>query len=183
MDCSPSGSSVHGIVRGIFRVRILECIAMPFSRGSSRPRDWTRISCIAGRVSIVGASREAGLTVLPWTDRTPDLAVLPAHKTASKPDSLRSKMFTAMTITLNTSHLGCTGKTQFHLLFYFHFLPFSSRRWKAIVAERVGLLFCFCAAMRYLKIVFEREKKIPRKNLLLLKTLGFSCDNMWHESI
>ena len=118
-----------------------------------------------------------------WTDRIPDLAVLPAHKTACKSDSLRSKRFTAMTITLNTSHLGCTGKTQFHLLFYFHFLPFSSRRWKAIIAERVGLLFCFCAAMRYLKIVFEREKKIPRKNLLLLKTLGFSCDNMWHESI
>ena len=37
MDCSPSGSSVHGI----FQARILECIAVSFSRGSSRPRDQT----------------------------------------------------------------------------------------------------------------------------------------------
>ena len=36
MDCSPSGSSVHGILQA----RILEWVAMPFSRGSSWPRDW-----------------------------------------------------------------------------------------------------------------------------------------------
>ena len=34
-DCSPPGSSVHGI----FQARILEWVAMPFSRGSSQPRD------------------------------------------------------------------------------------------------------------------------------------------------
>ena len=45
MDCSPPGSSVCGILQA----RILECVAMPFSRGSSRPRDQTWISCIAGR--------------------------------------------------------------------------------------------------------------------------------------
>ena len=37
MDCSPSGSSVHGILQA----RILEWIAIPFSRESSRPRKWT----------------------------------------------------------------------------------------------------------------------------------------------
>ena len=37
MDCSPPGSSVHGILQA----RILECTAISFSRGSSRPRDWT----------------------------------------------------------------------------------------------------------------------------------------------
>ena len=37
MDCSPPGSSVHGILQA----RILERVAMPSSRGSSRPRDWT----------------------------------------------------------------------------------------------------------------------------------------------
>ena len=36
MDCSSPGSSVHGI----FQERILEWIAIPFSRASSRPRDW-----------------------------------------------------------------------------------------------------------------------------------------------
>ena len=35
MDCSPSGSSVHGILQA----RILEWVAMIFSRGSSQPRD------------------------------------------------------------------------------------------------------------------------------------------------
>ena len=47
-DCSPPGSSVHGILRA----RILEWVAFPFSKGSSGPRDWTHascVSCIAGR--------------------------------------------------------------------------------------------------------------------------------------
>ena len=45
MDCSPSGSSVHGI----FQARILEWVAIPFSWGSSQLRDQTWISHIAGR--------------------------------------------------------------------------------------------------------------------------------------
>ena len=40
MDCSPPGSSVHGILQA----RILEWVAIPFSRGSSQPRNRTRIS-------------------------------------------------------------------------------------------------------------------------------------------
>ena len=39
MDCGPPGSSVHGISQA----RILECVAMPSSRGSSRPRDRTHV--------------------------------------------------------------------------------------------------------------------------------------------
>ena len=42
---TPPGSSVHGILQA----RILELVAIPFSRGSSWPRDWTPVSCIAGR--------------------------------------------------------------------------------------------------------------------------------------
>ena len=45
MDCSLPGSSVHGI----FQVRILEWVAISFSRGSTRPRHWTLVSCIVGR--------------------------------------------------------------------------------------------------------------------------------------
>ena len=44
MNCSPPGSSVHGILQA----RILERVAIPFSRGSFQPRDWTQGSCIAG---------------------------------------------------------------------------------------------------------------------------------------
>ena len=45
MDCSLPGFSVHGI----FQARVLEWVAMSFSRGSSQPRDWTRVSRIVGR--------------------------------------------------------------------------------------------------------------------------------------
>ena len=41
MDCSPRGSSVPGILQA----RILEWVAMPSSKGSSRSRDWTHVSC------------------------------------------------------------------------------------------------------------------------------------------
>ena len=42
MDCSPPGSSVHGILQA----RILEWVAIPFSGGSFQPRDWNHISYI-----------------------------------------------------------------------------------------------------------------------------------------
>ena len=45
MDCSLPGSSIHGI----FQTRILEWVAISFSRGSSWPRGWTRVSCFVGR--------------------------------------------------------------------------------------------------------------------------------------
>ena len=45
VDCSPPGSSIHGILQA----RILEWVALSFSRGSSRPRDRTQVSRIAGR--------------------------------------------------------------------------------------------------------------------------------------
>ena len=41
MDCSPPGSSVHGILQE----RILEWAVFPLSRGSSQPRDRTQVSC------------------------------------------------------------------------------------------------------------------------------------------
>ena len=44
--CDPMDSIVHGILQA----RILEWAVFPFSRGSSQLRDWTQVSCIAGRV-------------------------------------------------------------------------------------------------------------------------------------
>ena len=55
MDCSLPGSSIHGI----FQASALEWVAISFSRGSSRPRDWTQVSCIAGRHFTIWATREA----------------------------------------------------------------------------------------------------------------------------
>ena len=49
VDCSLPGSSV----RGILQARILEWVAVPFSRGSSRPRDQTQVCHITGRFFTV----------------------------------------------------------------------------------------------------------------------------------
>ena len=54
-DCSLLGSSVHGILQA----RILEWVAISFSRESSQPRDWTRLSPIASRFFTIWAPREA----------------------------------------------------------------------------------------------------------------------------
>ena len=54
MNCSLPGSSLHGI----FQARILEWVAISFSRRSSRPRDWTQVSCIVSRCFTVWATRE-----------------------------------------------------------------------------------------------------------------------------
>ena len=63
MDCSSLlGSSVHGILQA----RILEWIAIPFSRGSSGPRDQIWVSCTAGRFFTIWATREAPVTLLGW---------------------------------------------------------------------------------------------------------------------
>ena len=55
MDCNPPSSSVHGILQA----RLLKWVAIPFSRGSSQPRDRTQVSCIAGRFSTIWNTREA----------------------------------------------------------------------------------------------------------------------------
>ena len=54
MDCSLPGSSLHGILQG----RGLEWVAISFSRGSSWPRNWTRVSRIPGRSFNLWATRE-----------------------------------------------------------------------------------------------------------------------------
>ena len=54
-DCSLPGSSLYGILQA----RVLEWVAISFSRVSSRPRDWTRVSCIPGRRFNLWATREA----------------------------------------------------------------------------------------------------------------------------
>ena len=55
MDCGLPGSSVHGI----FQARVLQWVAISFSRGSSQPRDQTQVYHIAGRWFTIWATREA----------------------------------------------------------------------------------------------------------------------------
>ena len=57
--CSPPGSSIQGLLQA----RILERVAISFSRGSSQPRNWTRVSFTAGRFFTNWAMREALILV------------------------------------------------------------------------------------------------------------------------
>ena len=58
--CNPTDGGPPGLsVPGILQARILEWVAIPFSRRSSRPRDQTQVSCIAGRLFTVWATGEA----------------------------------------------------------------------------------------------------------------------------
>ena len=60
MDCSLPGFSVHAV----FQARILEWVAIAFSRGSFWPRDWTWVFSIAGRFFTIWATREALINYL-----------------------------------------------------------------------------------------------------------------------
>ena len=55
MDCSLPGSSVHGILQ----TKVLEWVAIYFSRVSSWPRNWTHVSCIGRHILYLWAAREA----------------------------------------------------------------------------------------------------------------------------
>ena len=87
MDCSPPGSSVHGI----FQTRILEWVAMPSSRGSSRLRDQTQVSCIycwatweapcdSKQEAIIEASADAPCSIIPpWNCAPTEDQVISVH--------------------------------------------------------------------------------------------------------
>ena len=65
--CDPMDSSLPGSsIRGILRTRVLEWVTIFFSRGSAQPRDWTQVSCIAGRPFTVWATREAYYPKIIW---------------------------------------------------------------------------------------------------------------------
>ena len=61
MDNSPPGSSAHGILQA----RILEWFAMPSSRGSSWPRDWT-LPALAGEFFTTSASKSLNGKTEKW---------------------------------------------------------------------------------------------------------------------
>ena len=85
MDCSPPGSSVHGILQA----GLLEWVAMPSSRGSSWPRDQTRISCGSCTAGVFFTAEPLGKLNL-WSIHgyILTLAWWPAHQeTTSHPPS------------------------------------------------------------------------------------------------
>jgi len=58
-SCPTLWDPIDYTVHGILQARILEWVAFPFSRGSSKPRDRTQVSYIAGGFFTCWATREA----------------------------------------------------------------------------------------------------------------------------
>ena len=77
-SCDPINYSLPGSpVHWILQARILEWVAMSFSRGTSWPRDWTRVSCIVGRRFIIWATL-ASIKPHPLVSHTwPNTVILP----------------------------------------------------------------------------------------------------------
>ena len=120
MVCSPPCSSVHGIPQA----RILEWVAIPFSRGSSQRRDQTGVFCIAGRVFTVWATREAplyqqyhkGITFDEWVK-------------ADNYENNKSNINMHQTFCFNWKHIGIHSLLEKGFFFeheftYFNFLKF-----------------------------------------------------------
>ena len=74
----PKGSLPGSSVHGVLQARILEWVAIPFSRGFSRPREGVRVSHIAGRFFTVWAPREAWLLYWQADSFTAELPRKPA---------------------------------------------------------------------------------------------------------
>ena len=77
MDCSLPGSSVHAILQA----RTLEWVAIPFSRQSSQLRDWNQVTCMAGGLFTIWATRETNI---------PDYPVKKINPVIWKPGVLQS---------------------------------------------------------------------------------------------
>ena len=85
MDRSPPGSSVHGILQ----TRILEWVAILFSRGSSQPRDRILVSYIAGGLRTIWVTREALLNLLKnFFRNVSDTHFTQPHKCCSSKESV-----------------------------------------------------------------------------------------------
>ena len=73
--CNPTD---YITVHGILQARILESAAVPYSRGSSQPRDQTQVSCIVGWFFTSWATREDPISFA-WGDRSKTI-LLQLHK-------------------------------------------------------------------------------------------------------
>ena len=87
------GSSVHGILQA----RIPEWFAISFYRGSFKPREWTCVSCLAGRFFIIWATRDAKINgyycLKPFKPQSFGVACYIAVMTAIYPNQLPLRWF------------------------------------------------------------------------------------------
>ena len=90
--CNPMDSSLPGFsVHGILQARILEWVAIPFSRGSSWPRDRTLVSCIGRRVLYHWATIQS--TIMNKSGRVSNTQFRWDYFGSSEKDSWQSGLF------------------------------------------------------------------------------------------
>ena len=87
MDCNSSGSSVHSILQG----SILEWVSIPFSRGSSWPRDQTWVSCTTSRFFTIWVTRDRSILLgvlfgqeVPWENEERGVKIVLKVKSESE---------------------------------------------------------------------------------------------------
>ena len=105
MDCNTSGSSVCAILQA----RILEWVAIVSSWGSSRPRDWILVSCIAGECFTVWAAREA-LCCLLLSCKMRFLLLLGKEELEHFPPNFRSLFFLSFSLQSDTKYSLYSGE-------------------------------------------------------------------------
>ena len=81
MDSSLPGSSAHGILQA----RILECVVISFSRGSSQSRDQTQVSSIVGIFFTIWATREAQHVNMGVLGFEPRVSCMPSMHSTTEP--------------------------------------------------------------------------------------------------
>ena len=97
MDYSPPGSSV----RGILQARIVEWVAIPFSRRSSQPRNWTWFSCLADRYFTVWATWEALCALYFQCNAPADLKVKQVHGPEAGDPCCRGFVFSVFSLSFS----------------------------------------------------------------------------------
>ena len=107
MDCSTPGSSVHGI----FQARVLEWVAISFSKGSSQPSDRIRVSHIAGRCFTIWATkRKTSTSALLTTPKPLTVWITTNCENSSRDGNTRpcdlppEKSFSGQEATVRTGH-------------------------------------------------------------------------------
>ena len=116
VDCSPPGSSDHRNSQA----KILEWVSISSSRGSSPPRDWTQVSCVAG----------AFFATEPWGSSGCTQYAKMQRRCASEPRQLGAEMLSTVPGHCHSApgaHGLCNGSLKTSTTRYFHFSPFFVR--------------------------------------------------------
>ena len=166
MDCSPPGSSVHGILQA----RMLEWVAISFFRGSSRPMNQTQVSCIASRFFTDWAMREAP---------GPNVKISKPH---SKALELALKAFSL------SAWLGS-------LLYFCEFDLFLLRERNRLVLDQLQVAWvqfrkekalCLCTILHEVQILKHKRRASIYTTVLSFPKIGFSrwcSSSRWQQSL